>query len=69
MKRSDTNINVVLAKKGINTDKELASVLGMSTAALSNRLCGDVSMDTLEKLSHALGVEVFELLKKPDYSQ
>jgi transcriptional regulator with XRE-family HTH domain len=57
MKRSDTNINVLLAQKGIDTDNQLASLMGLTPAALSNRLKGKLSLDTLERVADVLGVK------------
>jgi len=64
MKRNETNINVLLAQKGIETDKQLADMLEMPPANLSARLVGDISMDTLERISKVLGVPVYDLIKR-----
>jgi transcriptional regulator with XRE-family HTH domain len=64
MKRSETNINVYLALRGIDTDYRLAEMMGITPGSLSRRLAGDISMDTLEQISNALNVPIYELLKK-----
>ena len=52
------------ALKGI-TQKELASRLGISEVTLSRATNGNTSIDTLEKIATALGVEVSELFNAP----
>ena len=64
MKRYETNIDALMDEKGIKNDKELSELLKMPQSTLSARMNGNLSMDTLEKLGKALGVPVYDLLKK-----
>lgn len=64
MKRYETNIDFLMDQRGIKNDKELSKLLKMPQSTLSARMNGNVSMDTLEKISDAFGVPVYELLKK-----
>lgn len=62
MERNDTRLDILMAEKGIRTDKELAEALGFSQQQLSFRL-KKVSMATLETLAGFFGTSVRELLK------
>lgn len=53
-------IKEVLKAKGI-TAKELAAKIGISEGALSLAINGNPTVETLDKIASALGVEVSEL--------
>ena len=57
----ELRIKEVMRQKGISTQKELADRLGISGANLSSTLKRTPSLDTLERIAHALGVEITEL--------
>jgi DNA-binding Xre family transcriptional regulator len=63
MTRSETNIDVVLAKNGIRKDKDLAKLMDISPASLSARLSNNISTKTLEDISKALNVPLIDLIK------
>jgi len=63
MVRSQTNIDIEMAKRGIRTDSELATALGFSQQQLSYRINGKISMDTLERLASFFETTVKKLLK------
>lgn len=63
MTRSETNIDVVLAKNGIRKDKDLAGLMGISPASLSARLSNNISTKTLEDISKVLNVPLIDLIK------
>ena len=63
MKRYQTNIDALMDKQGLTTDKELAEGLGISQQKLSARLKNNISMNTLEMLSTYFEVTVKDLLK------
>lgn len=54
-------IKELIKEKGY-TQKEFAEKLGMTTVGLAQIIAGKPSYTTLEKISDALGVEVWELL-------
>jgi len=62
MERNDTRLDILMAEKGIRTDKELAEALGFSQQQLSFRL-KKISIDTLETLAGFFGTSVKDLLK------
>ena len=63
MKRYQTNIDALMDKNDIKTDKELAEGLGISQQKLSSRLKNNISMNTLEMLAKYFNTSVKELLK------
>lgn len=63
VKRVHTNINLLMHENGIKTDKELANKLGLKNSSLSYRLRGNISMNTLERLSKYFNVSVKDLLR------
>lgn len=63
MVRTETNIDVVLAKKGIRKDKELAEKMNITPASLSARLNGKISIGTFERIAIALDCDLLDLLK------
>ncbi len=63
MKRFQTNIDLFMDEKGLKNDKELAKELGWSPSALSQRLTGSISMQTLEKIANYFNTTVKELLR------
>lgn len=58
-------IKELIKEKGY-TQKEFAEKLGMTTVGLAQIIAGKPSYTTLEKLSDALGVEIWELLISKD---
>lgn len=54
-------IKEVMREKGIGTQKELADMLCISNANLSAILKRTPSLDTLQRIADALGVEITEL--------
>lgn len=52
----------VLSEKGI-TQKELAERLGITVVGMSKIATGNPTVETLEKIANALGIEVWELFK------
>ena len=63
MVRSQTNIDLEMAKHGYRTDSELAAAMGFSQQQLSYRINGKISMDTLERLAAFFNTTVKKLLK------
>lgn len=63
MKRSETTIDILKAKKGIRTDLELAKQLGWSQANLSKKLSGEISLKTLKDLAKFFDVHIKEMFK------
>ncbi|MGE5944082.1 MAG: helix-turn-helix domain-containing protein [Flavobacteriales bacterium] len=63
MKRAQTNIDLFMHDNGIKNDKDFAIKLGMSQQQLSQRLAGDLSMNTLEIIASYFKVSVKELLR------
>lgn len=63
MTRSDTNIDFLMLKNEIKNDYELAQKMNLSPAALSTRLKGNISLDTLGKAATVFGVTIKELIK------
>lgn len=57
-------IKEIIKAKGI-TAKELAAKIGISEGALSLAINGNPTVETLEKIASALGVEVSELFAAP----
>lgn len=59
-------IRVLMLRKNI-TQRQLASELGMSVAALSYRLTGtqQLGVNEVEKIAGALGVDVADLMPVP----
>lgn len=62
-------IKEICSQKGI-TQKVLSEMIGVSTTSLSRIITNEQkpSLDTLEKIASALGVEVYELFA-PDNSK
>lgn len=60
----ELRIKEVMKSKGINTQKELAEKMGVSAANLSAMLKRIPSLETLDKISIALEVEITELFAK-----
>ena len=58
-------IKEVIKEKGY-TQKEFAEKLGMSTVGLAQIVAGKPSYTTLEKITDALDVEIWELLVSKD---
>ena len=50
----------ICREQGI-TQKQLAAKIGITEVGLSKATNGNTSMQTLEKIANALGVEVYEL--------
>jgi len=61
--RQDTNIDLLMAKKGIKRDKDLAKLLGISVSLLSKNLNKSVTLKTLEPICKVLNVTLKEILK------
>lgn len=57
-------IKELLKRRGM-TAKELASKIGISEGALSKSLSGNPTLERLEQIAAALGVEVAELFATP----
>ena len=57
-------IKELLKRRGM-TAKELASKIGISEGALSKSLSGNPTLERLEQIAAALGVEVSELFAAP----
>lgn len=52
--------------KGVSTQKELADRMGVSEANLSATLKRTPSLETLDRIAGALGVEITQLFVKAD---
>jgi hypothetical protein len=61
--RVHTYLNYLMQVNGIKNDKALAKELGLKQGALSSRLKGNLSMDTLKRLSTLFGVSVKDFLR------
>jgi len=61
--RQDTNIDLLMAKKGIKRDKDLAKLLGISVSLLSKNLRKSITIKTLEPICKVLNVSLKEILK------
>lgn len=57
----ENRIKEVIKEKGI-TQKELASMIGMSEVGMSNAINGSATRSTLEKVADALNVKINELI-------
>ena len=57
-------IKELLRSKGM-TAKELAAKMGISEGALSKSLSGNPTLERIEEIASALGVEVSELFAAP----
>lgn len=57
-------IKEILKRRGV-TAKELAAKIGISEGALSKSLSGNPTLERLEQIAAALGVEVAELFAAP----
>jgi len=64
MTREDSNIDDVMSSKGIKTDKTLAEMIGISTPSMSQRLNGNISMNTVELIAKTLDVSTEEIMFK-----
>lgn len=58
-------IKEVLSEKGV-TQKELASLLGISEVGMSKIVTGNPTVETLNKIANALGVDIWELFVSRD---
>ncbi|TXD47348.1 helix-turn-helix domain-containing protein [Polaribacter sp. IC073] len=63
MKRVHTNIDLLMDKQEIKTDKEFAVILGWTPSAFSQRVNGKLSIGTLETIADYFGITVKELLR------
>jgi DNA-binding Xre family transcriptional regulator len=61
--RKDTNIDLLMAERGIKRDKELAELLGISVSLLSKNLSKSVTFKTLGPICKVLNVTLKEILK------
>lgn len=59
------NIKNAIKKQGL-TSKELAERLGVSKVTLSYQINGNPTLETLEKIASALGVDIVELFDSPE---
>lgn len=57
-------VKEICKQKGM-TQKELATLAGITSVGLSKSLSGNTTLATLEKIAAALGVPVSELLEEP----
>jgi len=61
--RKDTNIDLLMAKKGIKRDKDLARIINVEASLLSKNLRKSITIKTLEPICKALNVSLKEILK------
>jgi DNA-binding Xre family transcriptional regulator len=67
MTRDETNIDEILNKKKVLTDKALAKLIGISPVSVSQRLKGNITMNTIELIAKTLSVSVEDLIIKKSY--
>ena len=67
MERTPIRVQEILKEKGL-TQKELAEKIGTSPSSLAQMLKGNISIDTLTKISEVLGVNITELFQKNDFT-
>tara|TARA_R110000796_G_scaffold218706_1_gene334638 strand:+ start:787 stop:1014 length:228 start_codon:yes stop_codon:yes gene_type:complete len=67
MTRDETNIDEILNKKKVLTDKALAELIGISPVSVSQRLNGSITMNTIELIAKTLSVSVEDLIVKKSY--
>jgi len=63
MTRDKTTIDILMAKNGMRTDKELAEALGLKPQTLSFRLKGDISLKTIEQIAEYFDVHIKEMFR------
>ncbi len=61
-------VKELLKQKGM-TAKELAEKLGISEGALSKSISGNPTLERIEQIASALGVEVYELFAPGNSSE
>ena len=63
MKRNETRIDILMAEHNIRSVKELAGKMNLSQQVLSSRLSGNISLDTIEKISSYFDVPLKEMFR------
>jgi DNA-binding Xre family transcriptional regulator len=64
MTRGETNIDEILNEKKVLTDKALSKLIGISPVSVSQRLNGNITMNTIELIAKTLSVSVEDLIVK-----
>jgi DNA-binding Xre family transcriptional regulator len=64
MTREETNIDEILNEKKVLTDKALSKLIGISPVSVSQRLNGNITMNTIELIAKTLSVSVEDLIVK-----
>lgn len=63
MTRKDTKIDLLMLENGIENDYDLAEKMNLTPAALSTRLRGNISLDTLDRAAKVFNTTIKELIK------